>query len=128
MVITLHCRFGSNLVHWKQALRAHVPQARFGKLEAETRDSRHHFSVQVFLHQLDPQSVKVELYANPNGGHAAVRHMMKPLGALNDDEAACTYTCSVPAERPLSDYTPRLVFFHPDATVPLEAAESLWQH
>jgi glycogen phosphorylase len=33
----------------------------------------------------------------------------------------------VPASRPATDYTPRLVPYHPDARVPLEANEILWQ-
>jgi len=36
------------------------------------------------------------------------------------------YTASVPATRPAQDFTPRIVPFHPDAFVPLEAPDILW--
>jgi starch phosphorylase len=37
------------------------------------------------------------------------------------------YRVSIPAGRPLGDYTPRLVPNHPNASIPLEAPEILWQ-
>jgi len=36
------------------------------------------------------------------------------------------YTGTVPAARPSSDFTPRLVPFHPGASVPLEAPFIRW--
>ena len=33
----------------------------------------------------------------------------------------------VPANRPASDYTPRVIPYHPKASVPLEAPQILWQ-
>jgi glycogen phosphorylase len=40
---------------------------------------------------------------------------------------AYVYDARIPAQRPASDYTPRLVPYHPAAVVPLEAHEILWQ-
>jgi glycogen phosphorylase len=37
------------------------------------------------------------------------------------------YTAQVPADRPASDYTPRLVPYRAGARVPLEAPQILWQ-
>jgi starch phosphorylase len=37
------------------------------------------------------------------------------------------YNAQVPASRPVSDYTPRVIPYHPDAIIPLEAAQILWQ-
>jgi len=36
-------------------------------------------------------------------------------------------TPQVPTSRPATDYTVRVVPYHPDAIVPLEAAQILWQ-
>jgi len=36
------------------------------------------------------------------------------------------FTARIPATRPASDYTPRLVPYHPAARVPLEAPFILW--
>jgi len=37
------------------------------------------------------------------------------------------YTVRAPADRPVSDFTARIVPFHPDLSVPLEVGEILWQ-
>jgi hypothetical protein len=42
-------------------------------------------------------------------------------------EHAHEYGACIPALRSPSDYTPRLVPYHPAAVVPLEACEILWQ-
>jgi starch phosphorylase len=44
------------------------------------------------------------------------------IGSTN----AYIFTASVPADRPASDFTPRLVPFHQGALVPLEANQILW--
>jgi starch phosphorylase len=37
------------------------------------------------------------------------------------------YSARVPASRPAAHYTPRLIPSHPEAAVPLEATQILWQ-
>jgi starch phosphorylase len=36
------------------------------------------------------------------------------------------YTASVKTNRPASDFTPRLIPYHPSASVPLEAGQITW--
>ena len=78
------------------------------------------------LGDLPPDDVRVELYAEPLNGTPAVRQAM----AQSSDPAGPTghfhYTARVPASRPASDFTPRLIPFHADASVPLEAPFILW--
>ena len=85
----------------------------------------HFFRVQVFPGNLPAQDLKVELYANPLGKDAAVFETMTPCDKGTD--ATVSYLIQVSATRPASDYTPRIVPRHPSASVPLEAAEILWQ-
>jgi len=47
--------------------------------------------------------------------------------ACASPEGALLYTAEVPATRPASDYTPRIVPHHANASVPLEAEQILWQ-
>ena len=42
--------------------------------------------------------------------------------------AVLTYTAQVSATRPASDFTARIVPHHPNALVPLEADQIIWQH
>jgi starch phosphorylase len=85
------------------------------------------FQVQVYLDDLSPEAVKVELYAEELNGAAPAREEMtrgEPLvGAAN----GFTYTARIPATRPAADYTPRLIPAHQGASVPLEAPFILWE-
>jgi starch phosphorylase len=38
----------------------------------------------------------------------------------------CVYSAEVPAARAASDYTPRIIPYHPAARIPLEDARILW--
>jgi starch phosphorylase len=110
---------------WQRHLEHHWSEVRFGATTVETRDDQHHFVVQVYLGGLDPESVRVELYAEPMQGGEPVRQPMnrEPMGL----GSASLYACDVPASRPASDYTPRVVPHHTLARVPLEAPWILWQ-
>lgn len=102
-------------------------EARFGTAHVETREGQHQFTVQVYLGGLDPEAVRVELFADPVNGGEPVRQAMARGRKLEGPGNGCEYVGSVPATRSAADYTPRLVPQHPEAAVPLEAAEILWQ-
>jgi starch phosphorylase len=118
---------GVQLVAWRRHLDTHWHEARFGALRVETRDDRHQFSVDLYLGRLSPGAVRVELFANPIDGGGPERHTMARGETIDEARKGFTYTVSVPATREAGDYTPRLIPDHPDALVPLEASEILWQ-
>ena len=118
---------GAQILDWRQHLAEHWREARFGVLHVATRDGRHRFTVQVYLGGLDPEAVRVELFADPVNGGEAVRQAMARGQELDGPGSGYEYAASVPASRAASDYTPRLLPHHPDAAVPLEATEILWQ-
>ena len=80
----------------------------------------------VYLGALDPDAIQVELYANALNGAAPLRQAMTS-GERLPDANGYVYSARVPAERPAADYTPRIIPHHPEAAVPLEAAQMLWQ-
>jgi starch phosphorylase len=101
---------------------------RFGSIEVTGTPDQHRFEVAVYLDDLAPESVRVELYAEPaTADGPPERHIMrreKPLsGAIN----GYLYTASVRAARPSHDYTPRIVPEHAEARVPLDVGRVLWQ-
>ncbi len=120
-------RLGKELEEWKATLQQHWARVHFGKLAIWESGDHHGFQVQVYLDDLEAEAVQVELYADPIGGSPPERHTMhrgEPLtGAVN----SYIYIARVPATRPASDYTPRLVPYHPDAQVPLEVPLIAWQ-
>jgi starch phosphorylase len=120
-------RRGRELSAWRQALAAHWVQARFGAVTAETDGAAHRVTVEIRLGGLDADAVRVELYADPIDHGEPERHVMERGRALEGPAPGYEYSVKLPATRPLAHYTPRLVPWHPIATIPLEAPEILWQ-
>lgn len=73
----------------------------------------------------DPESVRVELYADPTNGGEPERHVMACESKVAGSGTRYEYGVSVPAARSAGDYTPRLLPWHPSTAVPLEAHEIL---
>jgi starch phosphorylase len=118
---------GTELVGWTRDLAQHWPDGRFGSVRAATQGTRHHISVEVYLGRLDPDAVRVELYAEAANGGEPERHAMARGPKLDGPSNGYAYDVSIPAVRATGDYTPRLLPYHPAAVVPLEAHEILWQ-
>ena len=85
------------------------------------------FEVEIFLNDLDPNAVRVELYADGINGGDPVRQEMKCAGPPPDASGGCVYHATVPATRPASDYTARVIPQRSGVAVPLESARILWQ-
>jgi glycogen phosphorylase len=118
---------GAHFTKWKQALHAEWPSLRFGEVTIETRGNQHLFTVQVYLHDLSPDAVRVELYADRRNEDAAVRQEMKRVGPLEGELIGYAYVGSVPATRSVADYTPRIIPSGCGIAVPLEEEQILWQ-
>jgi starch phosphorylase len=121
-----HGQLGLQLLNWQQAVSKHQSTLRFGSAVLEQQGEQYFFQVQVYLGELDPDAVKVELYAEgPNGG-APIRQPMRRDERLAGSENGFMYIAKVRASRPAADYTPRLIPQHIGACVPLEANFILW--
>jgi starch phosphorylase len=118
---------GADIVDWRHALDLKWPAMRFGEARLETVGEQHVFEVRLYLGDLDPDAVRVELYANGVGGAAPQRvemkHVRRPAGATD----GFAYRASVAAARPATDYTARVIPRRDGAAVPLENARILWQ-
>ena len=118
---------GAQILHWQHTLAQHWAAVHVGSLQVETTGDVHVFQLQVYLDELAPEVVQVELYADAVNGEAPVRHVMTRGRQLVGTANGYIYTARVSASRPAADYTTRLIPHHPDALVPLEAAQILWQ-
>ncbi|CAB4242827.1 Glycogen phosphorylase/Starch phosphorylase [Methylacidimicrobium sp. AP8] len=107
-------------LHWKKI--------RFGPLSVTTDESGHRFSLPVYLDEISPEWVRVEVYADPPDGEdqkpvvVPMERVESLAGAIN----AFLFQAAVPADRPAQHYTPRVRPFHPDLLTPLEANQILW--
>jgi glycogen phosphorylase len=118
---------GKDMAEWQESLRRHWPMLRFGNVQVERSDGLLNFRVQVYLDDIDPGLIEAQLYAEPLPGGTPGLHKLvrgEPLvGAAN----GWTYTAQVKTNRNPDDFTARLIPRHPAASVPLEAAQILWQ-
>jgi glycogen phosphorylase len=116
---------GGQIAGWSRDLARKWPALRFGEVKTRTENGRHVFEAQVYLNGVDPNAVRIEIYAS---GTPAVRQEMRPLQQLVGTGHAWAYGAEVRADRPASDFTARILPSHPGAAVPLEASQILWQH
>lgn len=121
-------KFASDLLEWQRALATHFGRVRFGAIKIFTHDDHHTFEVQVYLDELDPEAVRVELYADPQqDGGDPIRQPMMRSEALVGSTGGYVYAANVAASRPAGNYTLRIIPFKAGAFVPLEAAQIIWQ-
>ncbi len=118
---------GRQMVDWQHSLEQKWATLRFGELKVETRGEQNVFEVQVCLNDLDPNAVRVELYADGVMGSAPVRQEMKRVRQLAGTSGDYVYGATVSVGRPPADYTARVIPNYDSVAIPLEAAQILWQ-
>jgi glycogen phosphorylase len=117
---------GAQVVKWKHNLEQKWDRLHFGEVKVMSEEGKHLFHVEVYLSGLEPNSVRVELYADGmNGGKPEYQEMRR--GQKLTEANAYTYSAQVPATRPASDYTARIIPQYDGVAIPLEAAQILWQ-
>ena len=100
---------------------------RFGDVKVETKNDQHVFDIHVCLNDLNPDAVRVELYADGGTANATVLHVMKRTGPVAGAACEYVYSAAVSAARPFADYTARVIPHREGIAVPLEESHILWQ-
>ncbi len=118
-------KLGAEILAWQQSLASDWNSISFGPLKVESKNSTLHFEVPVYLGKLSPEAVSVELLADGQNGNGPVRKGMDRGAAVPVN--GFVYSASVEGSRSASDFTARVVPHHPNASVPLEAIQILWQ-
>jgi len=117
---------GVDLQNWRTQIARHWSTVRFGSATVEQKNGQLLFQTQVYLNDLDPGSVNVELYAEGQQGSAPSRVPMNRGERLVGPANGFLYTARIPANRAAADYTPRVIPQHSGASVPMEAPFILW--
>jgi starch phosphorylase len=118
---------GRQMVDWKNNLEQKWAVLRFGEMKVETKGEQHVFDIQVYLHDLDANTISVELYADGGDGGNPVRQEMKRVRQLPGAPGGYGYSAAVSADRPPADYTARMIPHRDGVAIPLESAQILWQ-
>jgi len=119
-------RQASLLCHWRDSLEKHWAELHFGELHVQEENGEYAFTVQLHMGELDPDAVRVELYAEPGNSQEPEIHALERHEVLTGDLNGYLYSAHLPARRPVSDYTPRVIPHFNGALVPLEARQILW--
>jgi starch phosphorylase len=115
----------SALLAWCENIARHWNAVHFGSLDVNTQDGELAFAVEVYLGGLDPNSVRVELYADALDGGPAFRQQMLS-GAQPVNSGPHRFSTRIQATRAAGDFTPRILPYHPLA-LPTEIRRIIWQ-
>ncbi len=96
-------------------------------VKVETHSEEHVFEVQVYLDDLDPEAVRVELYSDGVNGDSPFRLEISGVRQLAGPVGGHVYRAAVSATLPSTDYTARVIPHFTGLAVPLEENHFLWQ-
>ena len=113
--------------NWKVRLRRNWSGLHIGENSLSRDDRAWHFSVPVYLGEIAPADMAVQLYADPRRAEAPFLGELLRGEAITGATNGHIYTGTAPATRPSEEYTVRIVPHHPGARVPAELPLILWQ-
>jgi starch phosphorylase len=112
---------------WADQLQRHWHGLHIGDPTVVRTDGEWRFSVPIFLGEVPPPSVRVQLFADAQGATPAevvTLHQEQIIpGTLN----GYVYAGEVTTSRPAQDYTVRIVPYHDRVNVPAEMPLIAWQ-
>jgi starch phosphorylase len=111
----------------KRSLQAHFSSIHFGEATFKSENGQYSYRVPVFAEGIDPDSIAVQLYADPQDGENPEVYNMSREERLNEPENGYFFAVRFPIRRKISDYTPRVVAILDGAVAPLEANQILWR-
>jgi len=119
---------GSALERWQEEIDNHWQYIHFGrKIVTKTSGSDYNFQIPVYLDDLSPESIRVELYAEPlETGKEPECVVMERSKQLSGTVNGYLYMAAISTQRSADNYTPRIIPYHPDALIPLEDNHILW--
>jgi starch phosphorylase len=113
---------------WRRRLTEGWAGIRMGRRSQEEQGQERAVTLEVFLNEVQPADVAVELYADALApGGPPERQVMRDAGPLPGTVHGHLYTVTMPATRPGWHYTARVVPANPEAVLPAELPLVVWQ-
>jgi glycogen phosphorylase len=116
---------GVEIADWQRQLAADWNGVAFGALKVDSTAGGRRFEVIVYPGNLGPDALRVELFADGQNGGEPVRIPMDRGAKLAG--GGFLYSAVASEKVNTAGFTPRVMPHHPGASVPLEAAQILWQ-
>ena len=122
-----HGQLSRQLQNWYSALTLHWDHIHFGNIDAHKTDNGWLFQIQVYLGEIQPDQIRVELYAEAIKGEKlqviGCTCKEKITGAIH----GYCYQAEIESTRPSTDFIPRIIPHHAEAQIPAEASLIVWQ-
>ena len=118
---------GLKILSVQEQLKNKWDNIKLGEMKIESIAHGYVFHLPVFLDQIEPGKVLVELYAEGINGAAHTRIKMNTDGEVNN-EYEKMYHANVMSTRAAGDFTARIISNCADVLVPLEDQLIHWQH
>jgi starch phosphorylase len=113
---------------WAEHTKQHWSQVRIAQVRRKRNGDRLHIDAHVYIDELDPDALRVELYADPaESGGESERIPMRRGTVFLGTSGAYVYQAEIQARRPAEDYTVRVLPFHAEVRRPLETELICWE-
>jgi starch phosphorylase len=122
-----HAALARNLHQWAEVLRECWPSLHLGQPTVVESDGRLRFSVPVFLGDVGPDAVRVELFADEDAGRSAEVIALFREHEIPGAANGYVYAGEVTGSRRAGDFTLRVVPCHENAFLPAELPLICWQ-
>lgn len=123
-----NCRLGRDLGRWAQRLQACWHTLSIGEVTITERADGRYFAMPIFLGEISPEQVSVELFAEARGQSPAEVVPLRRGASAPGQENGYIFAGLVANTRPAGDYTVRVIPRHCDALLPTELPLILWAH
>ncbi len=120
-------KVGKQISTLLNSLNQHWGEMRFGEVSVKSTDKQHEFNVKVDFGAVNPETVQVQLFADGINGEEPTIAKMKLTKKPKTKNREYSYLVTVPASRPASDFTARVIPSFEELSVPLETNLILWQ-
>ncbi len=109
------------LCHWDAQVRQHWHEVHWGNLLVSKEKDGWTFEIQIYLGEISPDWVQLQVYADPlDGEEAPVCEIMQRQTSIPGTLNGYLYRCRLSTPRPYTEFTPRILAYHPEARIPAE--------
>jgi len=119
--------FGKALRSWEMTLTHHWQEIHWGNIKYQEDDENWLFEAQVYLGDIPPEFIQVQLYAEQLKSDDETFFTMLQGEPIPGSVNGYCYRATVSAKRPAKDFTARVIPYHEHAYVPNELALIHWQ-
>ncbi len=114
-----------DLCTWESTLAAQWSDVRVDAKTATGREAATEFLAEVHLGVIEPEMVRVELFAEPLGDEEPFRQTMQEV-VREGTSFERLFATTVVTKRDVRDFTPRIVPAHSDVRIPAECSLIAW--